>query len=147
MSKSMLSHRSAAILVLALASLCATARAGVIHVPGEASTIQQAIAAAGDGDSILVAPGTYVETIDFLGKRLVVQSEGGAAVTTIDAAGAGSVVTAGSGEPAGTALRGFTVTGGTGRTVGAATQIVVGGGVFVSAHLQLEDCVITGNVA
>jgi hypothetical protein len=142
-----------ALLTAGLVGLSGDVAASVLHVPGDAPTIQQAIALAGHGDTILVAPGTYVETIDFLGKRLVVQGEGGAAVTTIDGAGAGTVVTAAGGEPKKTALRGFTVTGGAvGRLVEYTSQFgtslgMGGGGVFVGAdaQLQVEDCVIAGN--
>ena len=46
-------------------------------------TIQSAINAATNGDTVLVQPGTYQETIDFLGKEITVESSGGASVTTI----------------------------------------------------------------
>jgi hypothetical protein len=130
--------------------------AGILNVPGDAATIQGAIGLAADGDTILVAPGTYVETIDLLGKRLVIESTGGAAVTTIDGNGGGSTVSVKTGEPVGTAIRGFTITGGTGQDVqheGFFTPLDLvhgGGGVLVgtAAHpsnVELSNCVITGN--
>jgi len=79
---------------------------------GDLPTIQAAIDAANDGDTILAGAGVYPENIDFLGKRLVVQSESGAESTTIEAADPGlSTVTMTNGEPMGTALIGFTVQG------------------------------------
>jgi len=45
-----------------------------IRVPQDYPEIQQAINAAQDGDTILVAPGTYVENINFLGKGIVLTS-------------------------------------------------------------------------
>ena len=57
-------------------------------VPTQFSTIQAAIDAAIDGDTVLVAPGTYVEQIRFWGKAIAVESSGGPDVTTIDAGGA-----------------------------------------------------------
>jgi|GEM_PF-238451 len=46
----------------------------LVHVPVDYSTIQLAINAALDGDTILVAPGRYIENIDFKGKDIVVAS-------------------------------------------------------------------------
>jgi hypothetical protein len=59
-----------------------------------------------------VHPGTYFETIDFSGWDLEVVAVGGRTLTTIDAEGTGTVVTANSGEPDTALLQGFTITGG-----------------------------------
>ena len=63
------------VFTLVLASLIG--RADTILVPGDHSTIQAAIDAALDGDLVEVAPGTYLETIDFLGKPITVRSAAG----------------------------------------------------------------------
>src|SRR5262245_49247689 len=74
--------------------------AGTIHVPADQPTIQSGIDAAVDGDTVLVAPGLYVERIWFMGKAITVKSSGGPAVTVIDGSGPGpsSVVTFAAGE-------------------------------------------------
>src|SRR6187397_1890999 len=84
--------------VLAIAA-CSAAEGATIRVPGDAATIQQAIDAAAAGDTVLVAPGTYVENLTFLGKAIMAVSEGGPAVTVIDGNWAGPVVAFTSGEP------------------------------------------------
>ena len=99
------------------------AEAATIRVPADAATIQQAIFAAAPGDTVLVAPGTYFENLNFLGKAITVVSEGGAAVTTIDANGTGSVVAFVNGETRGAVLRGFTIQHG--------ANSFNGGGVFI----------------
>jgi hypothetical protein len=48
-----------------------------IHVPADQPTIQKAINVAANGDTVLVAPGTYVENIDFSGKVITVVSSNG----------------------------------------------------------------------
>jgi hypothetical protein len=72
--------------------------------PGDGSelspycSIQTAIDNAVDTDEIVVAPGTYFETIDFIGKAAWLHSSGGAEVTINDGQCSGRVVTCFSGE-------------------------------------------------
>ncbi|MBE0648827.1 MAG: hypothetical protein IH596_13735 [Bacteroidales bacterium] len=47
----------------------------IIHVPTDYSTILAAILAATDGDTVLVAKGTYKELLTFEGRDIVVASE------------------------------------------------------------------------
>jgi len=114
-----------------------------IHVPGEISTIQQAINVAGPTDfEIIVAPGTYNEAIDTLSKSIHLRSSDGPGVTTIDAGGLNSsaitVTNADSASPA-TIIEGFTITG------GDAGQ---GGGMFIQgAGPTVVDCIFVNNSA
>ena len=82
-----------------------------MNVPGHYVTIQAAIDAAGDGDIVLVAPGTYVGSIDFHGKSIEVVSKSGADLTIIQATNQSAVYFQ-SGEPRESTLRGFTIEGG-----------------------------------
>ncbi len=90
-----------------------------IKVPGDYPTIQAGIDVAVDGDTVLVAPGTYKENIDFKGKAITVKSEQGPYVTIIDANQNGRVVTFNHGEGPGSVLDGFTIQNGL-RTDGGA---------------------------
>jgi hypothetical protein len=90
------------------------AGAATINVPADCPTIQAGIDAAQDGDTVLVAPGTYTEYIDFKGKGIMVASSGGPLATTIDGGGKGTPVTIGSCGQNQCALQGFTVKGGSG---------------------------------
>ena len=102
------------------------------------SSIQTAIGAALDGDTVLVRPGTYDERIDFLGKAITVTSEGGPEVTTIDGDLGGPVVTLVSGEGPMSVLSGFTVQRGNARF----------GPAYWGGGIRVEDSspVIAGNV-
>lgn len=91
----------------------------VINVPADRPTIQAAIHAASSGDTIIVAPGTYREQIDYVGKAITIVASGGPEVTTIDSDGLdywneypiAAVVRFRNGEGRGSVLNGFTVTG------------------------------------
>lgn len=116
------------------------AAATTIQVPGDFPTIQQAIAAASDGDTIVVSPGTYVENINSLGKSITVHSSSGPATTIIDGNQAGSVVTMSSGANQMPVLDGFTIRNG--------RAAFDGGGVSTSGGPALiENNIITGNFA
>src|SRR6185437_6866003 len=94
-----------------------------IHVPSDQPTIQAAISAANTGDTVLVAPGTYSENINFSGKAITVTSSGGASATVIDGGHAGSVVTFATGEGPSSILNGFTIQNGTANFEGGGIDI------------------------
>ena len=68
-----------------IVKLSIPSNAVVIHVPEDYATIQEAIDASTDGDTVLVAPDLYYEHIDFNGKDIVVSGEEGAETTIIEA--------------------------------------------------------------
>src|SRR5262249_3424302 len=84
----------------------------IFRVPSDRPTIQSAIDDTTNGDTVLVAPGTYSEHIDFKGKAITVTSESGPQVTIIDAGNADSVIFFISGEGRDSVLNGFTVQNG-----------------------------------
>ncbi|UCC45310.1 MAG: right-handed parallel beta-helix repeat-containing protein [Candidatus Zixiibacteriota bacterium] len=104
---------------LILALVAAAAAAGTIQVPGDYGTIQEAIDASLDGDTVLVDTGRYVETINFSGKNIVVGSlilttgdTSYVSTTFIDADDSGSVVTFENGETAQASIVGFSLVNG-----------------------------------
>jgi hypothetical protein len=102
---------------------------GELHVPVEYSTIQSALNAAVAGETVILQPGSYDESVNISGKDITVTSTDPhdpniVAGTILDGAGYRSVVifSAGAGSPT---LTGFTITNGAnGINAEAASPIV-----------------------
>jgi len=92
--------------------LAGTGLANNLDVPGTYTNIQDAINAATNGDTVVVAAGTYNERLDYLGKKITVISVSGPEFTIIDGDSLGSVVSFINGEKTDSVLEGFTVTNG-----------------------------------
>ncbi|MBN2129706.1 MAG: right-handed parallel beta-helix repeat-containing protein [Sedimentisphaerales bacterium] len=129
-------------------------RAAVRHVPSEYPSIQQGISACVDGDTLIVAPGVYYETINFSGKDIVVRSSDPndpkvVGYTIINADEDGTAVTFENGETAAAVLIGFTITGGVGTLVydWDTHKEFYGGGIYCSynASPTITRNVITRN--
>lgn len=136
-------------LLLAGALLCAPLGAQTTrHVPAQYPTIQAAMQAAVDGDTVLVAPGTYSETlIHFLGRKIALVSSGGPAVTTIDAHFANRAIWFDGGEDASTRLEGFTITRGQAPIAGGTAGDGGGAILMLNASPWIVDCVFTNSRA
>lgn len=98
-------------------------------------SVQAAVAAAVAGDTVHIAPGTYVENI-VVDKALVLRGTAGLATTILDGGAAGSVIDITGVHTV--ELHGLTITN------GAASS---GGGVNTEGLLTLEDCRIAHNSA
>jgi len=124
---------------------------GILAVPSDYLRIQGAVSAAQDGDTVIVAPGTYAgdgnRDIEFEGKQITVCSidptnPSVVAETVIDCQGSSSHWHRGfvfnSQEDANSILAGLTITGG---------YALNGAGILIQdAGPTIRDCVIRGNV-
>jgi len=121
-----------------------TTKAATITVPGQKPTIQSAIDAAVNGDTVLVAAGTYKENLNFHGKAITVTSASGPASTIIDGNKAESVVAFVSGEGLSSVLNGFTIQNGlsTFNTLGFGD----GGGILIKGSSPtISNNIISSN--
>ncbi len=75
------------IVICLLAVAVASSPAAVIHVPADQPTIQLGVNAAVDGDTVLVAPGVYTESVVVNEREITLRSEGGQESTVLDAGG------------------------------------------------------------
>jgi len=145
-------------LLIALTPFIATPAAfgAIIHVPGDSATIQAGINGAVNGDTILVADGTYTgggnRDIDFGGKLVVVKSENGPELCIIDSEGDSLNYHRGfyfhSGEDFKAVVEGFTVRGG---YIGPDTKYPQGKGGGIrcdsSSSPTFKNNLIDGNYA
>jgi hypothetical protein len=118
-----------------------------VHVPADRPTIQAAIDEALPGSRIIVAPGTYQENLDFLGKPVRLESESGPDVTIVDGGGAREpVVRFWNVEGRDSVLSGFTLRNGYPDFY--FPYFGLGGGISMfSASPTITGNVITGNFA
>jgi len=95
-------------------NLMVTPEPSTIHVPADQPTIQAGIDAAWDGDTVLVADGTYTgegnKNLDFGGKAITVKSGNGPDSCILDGEGSGRGVYFHSNEGPDSVLEGFTIT-------------------------------------
>jgi predicted outer membrane repeat protein len=130
-------------LLVVLLCTSADTKAQILNVPGDYSTIAQAISAAQTGDTVRVQPGLYEENIYWPETDSVtLESAGGSAQTTITSPADGSVIHFSQlpDSIVGAVIRGFTITGGGG--------IDYGGGLYLeSTELSMDDVRLESNSA
>jgi hypothetical protein len=108
-----------------------------LNVPGDFTTIQSGINAAGDGDTVLVADGIYSgsgnKNLDFAGRSIVVMSQNGPENCVIDCQYSGRGFYFHSGETHAAAVSGFTI---------RYAYSAQGGGVHINgASSTIENCI------
>ena len=94
-------------LILATVSL----NAATIHVPSDQPTIQAGIDSAGANDTVLVAPGTYTETLTYPLYRVIVLSSSGADFTFLYHPGGSETLVRIPIADSGSVFDGFTISG------------------------------------
>jgi hypothetical protein len=150
--------------MMAMLLLASTSsNAAILRVPSQFPTIQAAINASQNGDTVLVSSGRYLENIRYRGKRITVASEflttgnrnfilstiiDGSQPSVPDSASTVRII---DGEDSTTVLAGFTITGGRGtrwqdeHTPGIYRE---GGGILCSFNSPvIRDNLIIGNSA
>ena len=152
------------VLAVQLIVTCA-ASAATIHVPGDESTIADGISAASEGDTVLVACGTYYEHDITMKSGITLRSEtGNAECVTIDAEDGGCVLRC-AGTNDDTRVEGLTLTEGNSSEGGAVwcfsssltfSHVVLknsfathGGGMFcgTGSSPTIDNCVFRNNAS
>ena len=160
MSKRTRSELSVVMLVF-LWCMASTTNAETRHVPSQYSTIQSAISASDNGDTVLVAEGIHTgpgnRDIDFLGKAITVRSmdpcdQSIVAATIIDCNGTAEDPHRGfsfhSGEGLDSVVQGMTIRNGYGPEEFGTDELSCGGGIFcLDSSPTIRNCIIEDNIA
>lgn len=102
-------------------------------------SVQDAVDAAVDKDTINVAAGTYAQDIVYIDESLAIKGAG-YSKTIVDSSGPGNVFRIGSIDPdIDVSLSGLAITG--------SSSVGSGGGVFNAGRTTIQDCLISGNHA
>jgi len=135
--------------MLLLAGCAQGGMAAVIGVPADVPTIQGAVDVAETGDEVLVAAGTWNETINLRGKSIVLRGAAGSQATTLNGRGLeGSVIRCVGEEAAEIRIEGFTITMGSGDMDTYGPDSTIGGGLLiVGSSPTIIDCVFRENKA
>ncbi|NOY50869.1 MAG: T9SS type A sorting domain-containing protein [Chlorobi bacterium] len=125
-------------------------QAQIINIPEDFPTIQQGIDRSSNGDTVLVAPGIYVENINLYGKKILLTSnyifsenENDIKNTIIDGNNNGSVVTFNNDEDTTTILNGFKIINGNAEYGGG----IYCGKTFVGPNPIFNNLIISNNTA
>lgn len=153
-----------ALLILAFVLVTSSIYSTIKNVPADYATIQAAINASVNADTVLVAPGTYFENINFRGKNIVVTSNyfqsgnpqvisstiiNGSTPSHLDTA---SCVIIANHEDSTAVLQGFTITGGKGTKWddehAPGNRYREGGGILIQySSVIIQNNIITNNEA
>jgi parallel beta-helix repeat protein/predicted outer membrane repeat protein len=131
-------------ITLLVSLVAVTGHATIIHVPADQPTIQDGLLASTNGDTVLVAPGTYVENVSFFGRDVVLASlflttgdTSYISTTIIDGDSSGSVIRFTNNESSAAVVTGLTLQNGFADP--GAGILIEGAGPVISYNI------ITGN--
>lgn len=141
--------RCPAFLILVPCLLAGGAVGDMLRVPGDHETIQGAIDASSDGDTILVGPGRWVERLDLDGHSITLKGSAGPDSTIVDGTGKGRAptLTCDDGENNATRIVDMTLIGGKGKNMIPRGEIQGGGVLIVDASPIFIRCTMRDNHA
>jgi len=115
--------------------------AATIRVPQDQPTITAGVAAAQEGDTVLVSDGTYQEHDITITKAITLTSVNGNAVTTIDGQGLARVLNVNSASGNWATISGFSIINGNVGASGAGGNAIL----RTAGYLQISSCIFSNN--